>query len=74
MLPIADTSVLWFNATTSVGRAPASSTHAPVAAQRLGPNDPLNRHLTDAGRSAIKTSTGVDIRSDGGILLPASMT
>jgi hypothetical protein len=44
-----------------------------VAAQRFGPNDPLNHHLTDADRSAIKTSTGVDIRSDGGILLPASM-
>jgi hypothetical protein len=45
-----------------------------VAAQRFGPNDPLNHHLTDADRSAIKSSTGVDVRANGGILSPMAMS
>jgi hypothetical protein len=64
----------WFAtaATSPTGRT-SSSTNAPVDAFRLRPNDPLNQHLTQGDRDAIKTATGVDIRSDGGILLPASL-
>jgi hypothetical protein len=38
------------------------------------PDDPLNQHLTAADRTAIKSSTGVDVRPDGDILSPMSMS
>jgi hypothetical protein len=63
----------WFNAGTSV--TPTTATSSPKAVgHQFVPNDPLNQFLTDADRSAIKSSTGVDFRADGGILSPMAMS
>jgi hypothetical protein len=64
----------WFSYATAGVRATAASPGTSVAAQTSRPDDPLNQGLTVADRSAIKSSTGVDVRADGGILSPMSMS
>lgn len=53
--------------------APAPPAGA-VTTHRMLPRDPLDQHLTDGDRSAIKTATGAGHESDGSILYPLSMS
>lgn len=63
----------WFTATPTVASGPAAKDSA-VQGHLFRPNDPLNGYLTDGDRSAVKAATGVDVRADGGILCPVSMS
>lgn len=65
----------WFSA-GPVSQATSTSTTSKVLPHRFGenPNDPLNQYLTTDDRAVIKSSTGVEIRPDGGILSPLSMS
>jgi hypothetical protein len=66
----------WFSA-GSVNQAKSTSTTSKVLPHRFGengPNDPLNQYVTADDRTVIKSSTGVDIRPDGGIVSPMSMS
>lgn len=64
----------WFDSGTAVARTATASSRTPIAPHLFGPNDPLNQPLTDADRSAIKSSTSVDVQADGGIMSPMSMS
>lgn len=72
--PVGGAASAWFATSRQPSESTRASSGGKATAHLFQPNDPLNQYLTAADRTAVKSATGVDVRANGEILCPMSMS